>query len=104
MQFDGGAGHVMRTTRFGEGVVCGIRHLQRREDVLLGVQVEGLAGEGFDQGAERDEVDIGVGKVRAGCCFECRVHGTADAFGFVGSGQSPRIFQVHIRWQAGVVG
>ena len=87
-----------------EGMVAGVGHLQRSEDVLLGVDVERLAAEFFDERAEGDEVDVGVDEVGAGSGVERRVHGAADAFGFVGCGEAPGVFEVDIGRKAGVVG
>ena len=79
-------------------------HLQRSEDVLLRVDVERFAAELFDQRAEGDEVDVGVVEVGARRGDERRVHRAADAFGFVGRGEAPGVFEADIGRQAGVVG
>ena len=43
-------------------------------------------------------------KLVPGMAVERGVHGAADAFGFVGRGEAPGVFQVDVGRQAGVVG
>ena len=64
--------------------------------MLLGVDVERLAAEFFDERAEGDEVDVGVLEVCAGRGVERGVHGAADAFGFIGCGEAPGVFEVYV--------
>ncbi len=56
----------MRSAALGEGVERSVSHLQGSEDVLLGIFVERLAAEFFDESAESDEVDIRILEGSAG--------------------------------------
>ena len=86
------------------GQVAGVGHAERLEDVLADVDVFGLAAELFDEGAEQDEVDVGVDEVCAGGACERSGEGAADAFGFVGCGEAPGVFEVDVGGFAGGVG
>ena len=68
------------------------------------VDVQGFAGECFDEGAEGDEVDVGVLEGLAGGAVGDGGDGAADAFGFVGGGEAPVVFEVDVFGEAGVVG
>ena len=70
----------------------------------LRVNIQRFAAELFDERAEGDVVDVGVLEVGAGGGGERGLHGALDAFGFVGCGEAPGVFQVHVGRQAGVVG
>ncbi len=94
----------MGAAGFGEREIAGVGHAEGLEDVLLGVDVEGLAGEGFDDVAEEDEVDVGVLEVVAGGGFEGGGEGAVDAFGFVWGGEAPRVAEVDVGGFAGGMG
>ena len=72
--------------------------------MLLRVDIKRLAGELFNDVAEGDEVDVGVAEVAAGSGLQRRSDGAADAFGLVGCGEAPGVFQVYVGGLAGVVG
>ena len=104
MQLNSRARDVVRSAGFVEGVIGSVCHLQRGEDVLLCIDIERLAAEFFHERSEGDEVDVGVFEGEAGWAVERGVHGAADAFGLVGRGESPGIFEGDVFGQAGVVG
>ena len=60
---------------------------------LLNVNVFGLACDLLDQRAKQNEVDIGVAENLTGTRLQRRGERTMNALCFVGSVQSPRIFQ-----------
>ena len=68
------------------------------------VVVFALAGEFFDQRAEEDEVDVGVAEVGAGGGLQGCGEGAADAFGLVGGGEAPGVFEGDVFGLAGGVG
>ncbi len=90
--------------RFAKGVVGRLPHAERIEDVVAGVDVERLAGKRLDEGAEGDEVDVGVFEGYAGRAVGDGGHGAAEAFGFVGCGEAPGVFEGDVFGEAGVVG
>ena len=57
---DGCAMDLVWTADTIERMKSSVVHLQRSEDVLLGVYVEGLAAEFFDQCTESNEVNIRI--------------------------------------------
>ena len=79
-------------------------HAERIEDMLLGIRVQGLAAQLLHQRAQRNVVHVGVDKLRSRQAVQLGLHCAPDALRLVRRGQSPRIFQVNIRRQAGVVG
>ena len=64
--------------------------------MLDGIVIEPLAGEGFDDVAEQDEVDVGVFEVGSGGCGGGGVEGSAEAFGAVGGSEAPGVFEVDV--------
>src|SRR5271163_3992858 len=86
----------MWTTCLGWRKVAGFFHAKWREDILLNVNVFGLAGEFFDQRAKQDVVDVGIAENLTGTRLQRRGERTMDAFCFVGSGQAPRIPETYV--------
>ena len=86
----------MRTSSFGGWKVTGLCHAKGREYVFLNVDVLGLAGELLDQRAEQNEVDIGVAESLTWTRLQRRGERTTNAFGFMGSVESPRIFEFDV--------
>ena len=86
----------MWTTCFGWRKVAGVFHAKRRKYVPLNVNVFCLAGDFLDQRAKQNEIDVGVAENLTGTRLQRRGERTMNAFCFIGSVQSPRIFEVDV--------
>ncbi len=93
---DCGADDLVRAAGFVDRKVARVDHAERLEDVVLGVDIERLAGECLDDVAEEDEVDIGVTKDRGWRGLQRGRERAIDALGFVGFSEAPRVFEVDV--------
>ena len=64
--------------------------------MFLNVDVLSLASDSLDQRAEQDEVDVGVAENLTGTLLQRRRERTVNAFVFIGSVESPRVFQFDV--------
>src|SRR5437899_386385 len=95
---------LRKRTGTGKHLKACVDHAERLEDVCESIVVETFAGDFFYDGSEGDEVDVGVFEGEARWPVEGGVHGAADAFGLVGCGEAPGVFEGDVFGQAGVVG
>ena len=76
--------------------VEGVGHAQRRKDVVVGVEVQRLAGDLFNEGAENDEADIRVVEGLTGSELQRRGEGPVNAVRPVGGDQPPRALAAEV--------
>ncbi len=74
----------------------GVCHAERRKYVVLNVDVFCLAGDFLEQRAKQNEVDVGVAENLTGTRLQRRGERSMNAFCFIGSVQSPRIFEAYV--------
>ena len=98
------ADDLVRATRLGAGQIPGVGHTQRGEDMVERVDVQRLAGDPLDDGAEQNEPDVGVVEDLTRRELHPCVERPADAVLLVRRRQAPRTVVAQIAGDAGGVG